>query len=119
MIPEGVECSIFFETIKPNPKSNSSLLIKGTVSSGFKIIMSLEFTGAELIDNSNAAIPDEIIDLLKEDLIDIFGFGPFDKKALKQEMKDLNMLYYVRYNGKAYRTDEWKDMTPEDFERAQ
>ncbi|WP_169083118.1 hypothetical protein [Paenibacillus sp. PL91] len=119
MIPEGIDCSVFFDEIKQKPKSNSTLLIKGIVSSGFKIKMSLEYSGSELIDNSNAMMPNEILTLLNEDLFEIFGNGPFDKKVLKQEIKNLNMLYYVRYNGKAYRSDEWDAMQPEDFAQIQ
>jgi len=119
LIPEGINCSVFFDEIKQKPKSNSTLLIKGMVSSGFKIKMNLEYSGSELIDNSNAEMPNEILTLLNEDLYEIFGDGPFDKKVLKQEIKNLTMLYYVRYNGKAYRSDEWNAMQPEDFAKIQ
>jgi hypothetical protein len=106
----SLSCIVHFYEIKKKPKSAYTLYIKGEVSFGGKINMSLEYTGADLIDQSNAEIPKNILRLLKEDLNDYFGYGPFDAKKLKGKIKNLLLFNYILDGDKAYRREEWEEI---------
>lgn len=47
----------------------------------------LEYSGADLINVSNACIPDEWLKSLKEALNNDYKYGPFDKKEIRALLK--------------------------------
>ncbi|PFL21678.1 hypothetical protein COJ07_10345 [Bacillus cereus] len=92
IIPEYQNCAINFDDLKH--KTPNTLIIFGSTShSGGHYKFEIEYTGIELI-MKKGFIPENVLSVFKDDLYDIFGYAPFDKKRINSKFKKLERWMY-------------------------
>ncbi|MEI2319042.1 hypothetical protein [Bacillus paramobilis] len=89
---ESSNCAINFTRLEH--KTPYTIILFGSTShSANHFEFEIEYTGVELV-MKKGYIPENVLSVFKDDLNDIFDYGPFDKKRINREFKKLNRWMY-------------------------
>ncbi|WP_410985947.1 hypothetical protein [Bacillus paranthracis] len=92
IIPEYQNCAINFEKLEH--KTPYTIVFFGTTShSGGHYNFEIEYTGIEL-NMKKGYIPENVLSAFKDDLNDIFDYGPFNKSEVDSEFEKLTRWMY-------------------------
>ncbi|MDA2110301.1 hypothetical protein ORM30_24015 [Bacillus cereus] len=99
----SLNCRVNFEKIKPLTPY-TAIIYGNSAQFGSDSDFELEYSGADLI-KKKGYIPDIVMPILKEDLNEVLGYGPFDNKKLRQKFKSTKSITYTIKGDTAYRYD--------------
>jgi hypothetical protein len=88
----SLNCVVYFKRMRI--LTPYTIIIYGNSSQfGSNSDFEIEYSGADLIKKIGY-FPHSVKPLLKEDLNEILGFGPFENKRLKQKFNTINSITY-------------------------
>ncbi|MCP3027025.1 hypothetical protein [Halobacillus sp. A5] len=89
----ALRCIVYIEGV--SEKTPYTIIIRGrSATYGSSPEFELEYTGADLIQKKGY-IPNNVMELLKEDLNELVGYGPYQKKRVKKLKETSSFLYYL------------------------
>lgn len=95
-------CIVNIERI--NEKTPYTIVLRGrSAAYGSSPELELEYSGADLIQKKGY-IPNNVLELLKEDLNELLGYGPFEKRRVKK-LKETSSFSYLLEGGNAFRIE--------------
>lgn len=80
----------FLEKISYSSKTPYTLMFIGECSNSNGRVLKLKYTGADLSNETGISIPSTVLESLKEQLNEKFGYGPFDSKSARSILKQCN-----------------------------
>ncbi|MDU6543061.1 hypothetical protein [Clostridium sp.] len=88
--------AIYLHKVKFKPKSKYTLIFEGSCTNADLRTLRLSYSGADLVNDSSIVIPEDLLEQLKDEFNNDFGYGPFTLKDVKSQLKSKDS-YYLNY----------------------